>query len=299
MASMSPRPRIDVVVIGSINVDYVVEVPHRPATGETVVGGDVRLGPGGKGANQAVAVRAAGGQVAMVGCIGADPDGALMRRVLTNRGVDVSHVETLDGARTGNAYIFVTPDGENSIVVASGANRRVDPAQAVAAATALSPAVLLLQGELRPDTTAAALARVHDSSAHVVLNLAPMQRLPDPWWTQWETLVVNETEAAQLLGADTLVGAAPDEAAAALRRRAGQAVVITLGADGAVAVGEHGTIRVPAPRVRVVDTTGAGDAFVGALALRLARGDDLRSAVEAGVAAGARAVSQMGAQAAG
>jgi ribokinase len=182
-------------------------------------------------------------------------------------------------------------------VVASGANGRVDAARAVAAATALAPPLVLLQGELTPGTTAAILARVHDSGAHVVLNLAPVRRLPDPWWTTWDTLVVNETEAAQLLGDDGLAGAAPEDAAAALRRRAGQAVVITLGADGAVAVGEHGTIRVPAPRVPVVDTTGAGDAFAGALALRLARGEDLRAAVEAGVAAGAHAVSQVGAQA--
>jgi ribokinase len=296
---MSPGSRIDVVVVGSLNVDYVVEVPHRPAAGETVVGGDVRLLPGGKGANQAVAVRAAGGEAAIVGCVGDDPDGALIRSALTSRGVDVSHLETLRSVRTGNAYIFLTPDRENSIVVASGANAHVDAGRAVTAAAALSPAVVLLQGELPAGTTAAALAGVHESSAHVVLNLAPALRLPDSWWTQWDTLVVNETEAAQLLHSDIAAGAAPGEAAAALRRRAGQAVVITLGAQGAVAAGEHGTIHVEAPRVDVVDTTGAGDAFAGALALSIARGADLRSAVEAGVAAGARAVSQMGAQPAG
>jgi ribokinase len=111
MASRSPEQQIDLAVIGSLNVDYVVEVPHRPDAGETVVGGDVQLLPGGKGANQAVAARAAGGEVAMVGCIGADPDGELIRGALARRGVDVSHVDTLDYARTGNAYILLPPDG--------------------------------------------------------------------------------------------------------------------------------------------------------------------------------------------
>jgi ribokinase len=294
---MSPPPdtQTEVVVLGSINVDYVVEVPHRPAGGETIVGADVRLLPGGKGANQAVAVAHAGGRVAMVGCVGADPDGDLARDALAGHGVDVRRLATVAGARTGNAYIFVTPDGENSIAVASGANRRVDPAAALQATAELRPRVVLLQGELPSGTTAALLEGVH-GDAHVVVNLAPVLELPEASRAHWDTLVVNAGEAAALLGRDALGEMAPHAAAAALRRRPDQAVVITLGPDGAVAVDATGEVAVAAPVVDVVDTTGAGDAFVGVLALALARGAPLRSAVEAGVEAGARAVGYMGAQ---
>lgn len=286
----------DVVVVGSLNVDYRVEVPHRPDAGETVVGGNVQRLPGGKGANQAVAVAHAGGSVAMVGDVGDDPDADLILQALDGHGVDVRHVRRLPGTRTGNAYILVTPDGENSIVVAPGANHRVDTARAVQVVDELAPAVVLLQGELRADATAAVLAGAHGRPRHVVLNLAPVMSLPDASHRHWDTLVVNAGEAAQLLDAGPLDQAALPDAARALRRREEQAVVITLGPLGAIGADSAGTVRVPAPRVDVVDTTGAGDAFVGAFALRRARGDDLRAAVEHAVAAGARAVGYAGAQ---
>jgi len=286
----------DVVIVGSLNVDYIVEIPHRPTAGETVIGADVQLRPGGKGANQAVAVAHAGGHAVMVGRVGADPDAEVALDALRARGVDVAHVGVVDDARTGNAYILVTPDGENSIVVASGANRRVDVDAAMRVVAERRPRAVLLQGELPPATTAKLLKRLAADRAHVVVNLAPVTRLPKTCWLHWDALVVNAGEAAVLLGDASIPVDGAADAAARLRRRDDQIAVITLGSAGAVGAHAHGVVRVEAPRVDVVDTTGAGDAFVGALALGLARRRTLEEALEAAVLAGARAVEHIGAQ---
>jgi len=288
----TPATQVDVLVIGSINVDYRVEVDHRPEAGETVLGGDTVRLPGGKGANQAVAAARAGARVAFVGCVGDDPDGDLAVAALQHHGVDVSRVRVDSHRRTGNAFIFVTPDGENTIVVASGANHAVAAADALSAVEAVSPAIILMQGELPALTTAAVLEAARDLAPDTVLNAAPTVTLPDTAMEAWAHLVVNAGEAAQLLGGEF----SPDEAASGLRRREEQSVVITLGPDGAVSADANGIRRTPAQSVEVVDTTGAGDAFVGALAAGLARGNDLLAAVEAGVAAGAEAVGRAGAQ---
>jgi ribokinase len=291
---LSPQA-FDVVVVGSLNVDYRVEIMRRPAPGETVLGGDVQRLSGGKGANQAVGVASAGGACALVGCAGDDADGDLVLDALRARGVDVSGVVRAPDVRTGNAFIFVTPDGENTIVVASGANHRVDAASALEAIRIAAPAVVLLQGELAVDTTADLLAGLRHIAARVVVNLAPVIALPAEAISGWDTLVVNAGEAAQLLGVAAVAVADAERAAAALRDRARQAVV-TLGPNGAVGADARGTFTVPAPRVEAVDTTGAGDAFAGALAFRIARGQDLRPALEGAVAAGAHAVGYAGAQ---
>jgi ribokinase len=286
----------EVAVVGSLNADHVVAVARRPGPGETVIGGDARVLPGGKGANQAAAVARAGGAAAMVGAVGDDGEGALVLGALRRARVDVGSVARLDGVRTGTAYIFVTPDGENAIVVASGANRRVDARLALDAVAALDPRVVLLQGELTAQTTAAVLRGLAGRPPRVVLNLAPVSALPGDALERCDVLVVNAGEAALLLGREAVAPAGAQDAAAALRRHDGQAVVITLGRHGAVAVDAAGAARVPAPEVEVVDTTGAGDAFAGVLALAAARGAALDDAVRQAVAAGAAAVGHPGAQ---
>jgi len=278
-----------VVVVGSANADLVVTVERRPGAGETVLGGDLRTLPGGKGANQAVAAARLGATTAFVGRLGDDAHGALLRSSLAAAGVDVQGVR-VDAAPTGVAVITVTPDGDNSIVVAPGANGRVGPADARGDVVA-GAAVLLLQREIDP---AASLAAALQCRGLVVLNLAPSGPMPPALLARADVLVVNEHEAADLLPGDRVP---PLVAAERLRGLGPSAVVVTLGAAGAVAVDDAGRAhRVAAPAVAVVDTTGAGDAFTGALAWRLAAGDDLGTALAVAVRVGALAVTRPGAQ---
>jgi len=279
-----------VAVVGSANADLVVPVSRRPGAGETVLGGDLRTLPGGKGANQAVAAARLGAAVAFVGRVGHDAHGELLLASLTAAGVDVSGVRR-DPAPTGVAVITVTPDGDNSIVVAPGANARVRPDDARQPAVAAA-AVLLLQREIDPD---ASLAAARHCGGLVVLSLAPSGPVPAELLARTDVLVVNEHEAADLLGPGG-PATTPERAAARLRDRGPAAVVVTLGAAGAVAVDAAGTHRAAAPRVVVVDTTGAGDAFTGALGWRLAAGDGLAAALDVAVRVGALAVTRAGAQ---
>ncbi|MEJ2579939.1 MAG: ribokinase [Kineosporiaceae bacterium] len=279
----------DVVVVGSANADLVVEVPHRPGPGETVLGGDLTVFPGGKGANQAVAAARLGARTAFVGRVGDDAHGRFLREALTGAGVEASGLRTTT-APTGTALILLTPDGENSIVVSPGANARLDAAD-VDRDEVRRSRVLLLQGEVDAGTSLAA-ARL--ATGLVVLNLAPVGPVPPPLLERCDVLVVNEYEAAALLGAPAPDGAA--RTARLLRGRGPSVVVITLGALGAVAVDgvRHRSVR--PPPVDVVDTTGAGDAFTAALAQQLAAGVDPLGALELAVRAGAAAVTRRGAQ---
>jgi ribokinase len=168
----------DVVVVGSLNVDYRVEVPHRPDAGETVVGGMSNACRAGRARTRRWRSLTPEGSVAMVGDVGDDPDADLILEALDGHGVDVRHVRRLPGTRTGNAYILVTPDGENSIVVAPGANHRVDTARAVQVVDELAPAVVLLQGELRADATAAVLAGAHGRPGTWSSTWPPSRRCP-------------------------------------------------------------------------------------------------------------------------
>jgi ribokinase len=278
-----------VVVVGSANADLVVPVDRRPGAGETVLGGDLRTLPGGKGANQAVAAALLGAPTAFVGRVGDDAHGALLRGSLAGAGVDVAALRT-DAAPTGVAIITVTPDGDNSIVVSPGANARVtaDDARCDVVARA---AVLLLQCEIGTETSLAAALHCR---GRVVLNLSPSGPVPPQLLARTDVLVVNQHEAADLLGTTALTA---ELAAAELRTLGPRTVVVTLGGEGAVAVDDAGTVhRATAPRVAVVDTTGAGDAFTGALAWRLADGDDLTAALAVAVRVGALAVTAGGAQ---
>ncbi|WUI02472.1 ribokinase [Spirillospora sp. NBC_00431] len=285
----------DVVVVGSVNADLVVGVDRRPGPGETVLGSDLATHPGGKGANQAVAAARLGGRAGLVGRVGDDGHGELLRGALAADGVGLAHLVTTPGAPTGVALITVGPDGDNSIIVSPGANARLGPDD-VAAARAMIAAASVVSFQLEvPLPAVEAAARVAaGAGGRIVLNLSPPAPVPDELLVRCDPLVVNEHEAAYLLD-----GAVrdPRAMAAGLARSGPRSVVVTLGADGVlVAEADREPVRIASPRVEAVDTTGAGDAFTAALCLRLARGDALPDAARHAARAGAAAVRRAGAQ---
>lgn len=285
------------VVVGSINEDVMLRVGRRVCPGETVTAELVERLPGGKGANQAVAVAAAGAGAAMLGAVGDDAAGVRMVEDLRRRGVGTGAVRTVAGVSTGTAYITVTPDGENTIVLETGANGLVDAAAVEEAWPALPPAAVLLSLlEIPVAGVAAAVRLAVRAGMRPVVTLAPARPVPGELLHGLDPLLVNEHEAAFFLGAGDLGG---DVAGAAreLLRLGPKSAVVTAGAAGA-AVAEGGAARLfPAvPVAEVVDTTGAGDAFAGALAAALSRGGDLGAAVAAGLRAGAEAVRRVGAR---
>jgi ribokinase len=288
---VSGRPAI--VVVGSVNLDLVVRVARLPGPGETVSGGDVFRNPGGKGANQAVAAARLGRGVAMVGRVGDDQAGRELLASLRADGVDTAHVRVADGVPSGAAFITVGDDGENQIVVSPGANARLAPEDVGAAGAALrAAAVTLVQLEV---PLAAVTAAVRAAGGRVVLNPAPVRTLPAELLGEVDVLVPNRVELAQLAGAP--VPATVEEAAALAGRLPARAVVVTLGADGALVVEQGRASHVPAVPVRPVDTTAAGDAFCGGLADALAAGADLQDAARWAVRVAAAACTRPGAQA--
>jgi ribokinase len=284
------------IVLGSANRDYTVVVERHPLPGETVLGGSVVVGTGGKGANQAAAAARAGANPIFVGSVGADSTGTEILAELSAVGVDISHV-TKSNEPTGVALITVSRTGENTIVVAAGANSSLhsDDVTATVSSLATAGSVLLAQLEIPVDAVAAAADVVERQGGRFVLNLSPSISVPVRMLGLADPLVVNETEASELAG--SLIDSAPDAEIVAKRLlNSSRSVVITLGGDGGVVADVDGVLHVPSHRVPVLDTTGAGDAFAGALAAALANGAPLRDAVGRGVAAGAKAVQWMGAQ---
>jgi ribokinase len=273
-----------IAVVGSINLDVVVEVARHPAPGETVVGGDRRELPGGKGANQAVAAARLGATVGFVGRVGADDAGRHLRDGLAAESVDVAHLLVDPEAPTGMALIAVDRAGENTIVVSPGANARVGAADVEAARDVLAgAAVTLVQHEVPEDAVAAAIA---GAGGTVVLNPAPAR----PIVAAVDLLVPNRGELEALAGR-------PGDPVELARGLGGvRAVVVTLGAEGAVVVEGDRAELIPAPRVEAVDTTGAGDAFCGALAQALDSGGDLVEAARWAARAAAASVTRLGAQ---
>ncbi|AXA90191.1 ribokinase [Massilia sp. YMA4] len=285
-----------IVVIGSINMDLVLRVPRMPMPGETLSGGAFRTIPGGKGANQAVACARLGrSAVAMIGCVGDDAFGATLRAALAADGIDVDHVSVLPGVATGVASILVDADGQNSIVIAGGANDQLTPAHIDAALPLLARAsIVVLQLETPLDTVRHAIATAYGMGKTVVLNPAPAARLPAGLLAQVDYLVPNEIEAAMLLGA----AASDDHAgsAAALRAMGCRNVLVTLGAQGVHAALADGSRDCPARAVTAVDTTAAGDTFIGGFVAALAGGADPASAIDLGQRAAAIGVTRHGAQ---
>jgi ribokinase len=286
-----------VTVVGSLNMDLVARAPRIPQPGETIIGRDFRNVPGGKGANQAVAAARLGAEVSMVGRVGEDGFAEPLLENLAADGVDHTYV-TRDGeAATGVALIVVDDAGENSIVVASGANARFSPADVEAAEGAVAKAdVVLLQLEspLETVTRAAEVAHAHD--VPVILNPAPAQQLPDTLLSLVDVLIPNESETALLSEMPVDDREEAEAAAAALLALGVGTVILTLGERGALLAQAEGATLVPAFSVDAVDTTAAGDAFVGGFAVALAEGRRHLEAVQWGNAAGALATTRMGAQ---
>jgi ribokinase len=287
----------DVFVMGSINQDFVLKVERRPQPGETVTNAELSTHNGGKGANQAAAAALLGASVTFLGRVGDDEFGEPLVQALQEKGIDTSLVERASGASTGAAFITVTPDGENAITVAPGANRSLAPEDVDAAAGAIGDArVFVAQMEIPAHSVLRAVEISADKDTRALVNLAPMFEVPRELLEKLDPLVVNEHEAAFLLGrevegVDGALSAAPE-----LLSSGPRSAVITIGEDGAVLADGESVDHLPAPEVEVVDTTGAGDAFVGALATQLARGASLREAVAYAVRAGAAAVTKEGAQ---
>jgi len=284
-----------ILVLGSLNMDLVVSVPHLPKPGETVLGQSLGRYPGGKGANQAVAAVRLGGQVAMVGRVGGDSFGPELIENLRSNGVDSSGVELDDAAASGAALIYVDGDGQNMIAVAPGANARLDAADAERAVGRLRPGdLLVMQLEIPVTVIDQAVKAALRVGAFVLLNAAPAQRLDPGLLRQVDALVVNESEAKALVDHK----GSPEAAATALRATGPRIAIVTLGPAGSVFCDDSGVHRVPPFRVTAIDTTGAGDAFVGALAVGIARRLATGAAVRFANAAGAAATTSLGAQAA-
>jgi ribokinase len=282
-----------VVVVGSINVDLVVSAERLPGRGETVVGGRLERSGGGKGANQAVAAARAGGAVSLIGSVGDDDLGADALDALRAEGIDVSGVDRVAGTPTGVAVIVVDRSGDNQIAVASGANHSLSGERVRSALAEVSrgPGCVLVSFELTDEVVGAAAEAAHAAGHTLIVNPAPARALDPELCRLGPILTPNEHEAAALTGA-----AEPDEAGRLLAARTGAPVVVTLGARGALVVDGNGSERVAAPAARVVDTTGAGDAFSGVLATELAAGRPLRAGAEVAVTAASLSVAVAGAR---
>jgi len=298
-------PNNTMLVVGSLNMDQVVHVPRIPLLGETLLStSSLKLAPGGKGANQAVAMARLGAPVAMAGRLGSDPFGEALLRSLRADNVNTDLIVVDQEESSGVALIYLTPAGDNAIVVASGANMRVgqDREQLSAIFEAIKQArLLLLQLEIPLEIVSALIAAGHNAGTPVVLNLAPAQALPWETLKQVQVLVVNETEIALLTGRQVNEAEEARAAALALHKQGIASIAVTLGAQGAILVttDEHGEARFiyqPAPAVQVVDTTAAGDCFAGALTLALTEGQAPGDALRFAVYASALKVTKFGAQ---
>ena len=284
-----------VVVCGSLNMDVVVQSARRPATGETLLGATVSFLPGGKGLNQAIAAARLGVPTAMNGAVGTDAFANSLRGFLADNDVDSSGVREIEGPATGVAIIQVAGK-DNAITVASGANLRFTPK--MVRQTPQPDEVWVAQFETPMGSTEAILRRARAAGARTVLNLAPFQAHPDRLLKCVDVAVLNEIELSQATGVKLRAAAARSDIVAAcekVRARGARAVVATLGARGAVVVTADGATSIAALKAKVVDTTGAGDCFVGAFAARLAKGATPVEAARFASAAAACSVERLGA----
>ncbi|WP_394779561.1 ribokinase [Undibacterium sp.] len=289
------KPRI--AVVGSVNMDLVFRTPRMPAVGETLSGHEFRQIPGGKGANQAVAAARQGADVAFIGRVGDDGFGQYSIRCLSEDGIDVSYLSAVPDIATGVAGIIVTDAGDNSIVLAAGANAALSAENVEAAQSAISAAQLLVcQLETPLSTVTRAIQLAGEHGVKVILNPAPVQALADELLQQVDYLVINETEASQLSGIQVTGQESAHLASEKLLQRGVSAVLLTMGEQG-LCITEPGKRQyIAAIKVDAVDTTAAGDTFVGAFAVGIGRGLDIYAAsVEAQYAA-ALTVTKLGAQ---
>lgn len=284
----------DLLIVGSANADLVIGVERRPGAGETVLGSDLAVHPGGKGANQAVAAARLGARTALLARVGDDAHGRLLLDSQREAGVDTAGV-LVGGAPTGVALITVDPSGDNSIVVSPGANGRLTPAD-VRAAGGIFHAARVVSTQLEiPLETVAEVARTLAPGSRLVLNPSPPQPLPSEVLAACDPLILNEHEAKVILG-EARVGEEPEDWARLLLAKGPRSVVVTLGGEGSLVASSDGVVRIPSVPVRAVDTTGAGDSFTAALAWRLGLGDSLAEAASYAARVGAVTVTKEGAQ---
>lgn len=298
-------PERPILVVGSLNMDQVVHVPHVPALGETILGaGSLKLVPGGKGANQAVAMARLGAPVRMAGRIGEDPFGRRLIQALQADGVETGLIVIDEQEASGTAFIFLTLDGDNAIVVASGANMQVGKDQQQFARireVIPSASALVLQLEIPLDTVERLIDEGHRAGIPVILNLAPARPMARETLSRLSVLVVNESEAGLLSGQRVESFEDARTVATVLREHGIPHVVITLGAQGALLAteaddGKTQCLHQPAPSVQVADTTAGGDCFVGAFAVALTEGRSPQDVLRFAVYASALKVTKFGAQ---
>ncbi len=295
---MSETAQPKILVLGSLNLDFVLDIDRMPGAGETLTSTASALQSGGKGANQAVACARLGAETAMIGRIGDDPAGTSLREALAGEGIAVDGVLVTPGCASGAAAVLLTPDGQNRIILAPGANARLTAADVAAQAERFAAADLLVcQLETPLPTIAAAIEQAAAIGLPVLLNPAPAQALPPALLARIDYLVPNESEATLLTG---IAVDGPDSAAAAaeqLRQQGARCVVITLGAAGILIADARSTRHIPALPTEVVDTTAAGDCFIGGFATGLGEGLDIDAAAALGQRAARLCVGRRGAQA--
>jgi ribokinase len=285
-----------IIVVGSANTDMVVKIDKHPLPGETRLGGDFFMNAGGKGANQAVAAARLGGNVAFVAKVGNDIFGKQTLEGLTNENIDTSHVFIDDFAPSGTALIIVNAEGENSIVVASGANAKLNEKDVASISDLTDTAFILMQLETPIETISAVLNAANIKGTNVILNPAPAQQLSQTILEGLFLLVPNESEASILTGIQVIDLASASNAADALLDKGVRHVIITLGKQGAFFKSVSREILIPAPIVTAIDTTAAGDTFCGALTVALTEGKDWDDAIRFAVTAASISVTRMGAQ---
>ncbi|KGF65612.1 ribokinase [Pseudomonas lutea] len=287
-----------VVIVGSLNMDLVTRAPRLPRAGETLAGQSFVTVPGGKGANQAVAAARLGASVAMIGCVGDDAYGEQLRAALLAEGVDCQAVTPVSGESTGVALIVVDDSSQNAIVIVAGGNGHVTASVVDSFDALLCQAeVIICQLEVPLDTVGHVLKRGHELGKTVILNPAPASGpLPAQWFAWIDYLIPNESEATALTGLPVDSTASADAAATALLDAGVSKVIVTLGEQGALFASKSRSEHFPAPKVQPIDTTAAGDTFVGGFAAALADGKSESDAIRFGQVAAALSVTRSGAQ---
>ncbi len=286
-----------IIVVGSANTDMVVKTDQHPKPGETKMGGVFFMNAGGKGANQAVAAARLGGNVSFVAKLGNDIFGKQTLDGLTNENIDTSHVFIDDTAPSGTALIIVNSEGENSIVVAPGANAKLNVDDVNSIAGLKDTSFILMQLEIPIETITAVIVAAKLNGTHVILNPAPAQPLSDQILNGLFLLVPNESEASMLTGIQVTDLESASMAAEALLQKEVSHVIITMGKQGAYFKSAYKEFLIPAPSVVALDTTAAGDTFCGALTVAKTEGKDWEEAIRFAIAAASLSVTRMGAQA--
>ena len=297
ISSISDKRDRPIVVVGSLNMDLVMRTPRVPVGGETLHGHEFATLPGGKGANQAVACARLGGKVSMIGQVGDDGFGQTLRNGLAADGIDVTGVKQTASVGTGVAMILVEDIGQNRIGLAPGANGALTPADIDAQQAVIANAALLVvQLEVPLPVVQRAMALARAAGVAVLLNPAPASPLPDELWSQVDIVVPNESEASLITGIEVKDAPSAFAAARLLRSRGVACVLVTLGANGVALVDDTGERHLPAQVVKAVDTTAAGDTFIGGLAAGLIEGLSVDDAAALGQRASALCVTRHGAQ---